>query len=279
MTCTALPAAGPRVATRIARNPPGTIACQQRKARCPYRRAPSLRPAAITRRCSRPARSSPPARGWRQAHLSASAVSHGLGRLRRLLNDPLFLRTARGVVPTARALELAHPLGEVLAGARAMIASAAPFAPLTSTRDFTIGTPDGASSAFLRPLLSRLRREAPGVNLRLRQLLPADGGRTAATAWEPAFAALDQRVMDLAIGPFAAVPPRFAARKLRDEDFVIVSRASHPFALAADLATYCSAGHIVVSQTGDAHGFVDSGLAELGRSRRVVLTVPGFFWP
>ena len=181
------------------------------------------------------------------------------------------------MVPTARALELAHPLGEVLAGARAMIASAAPFAPLTSTRDFTIGTPDGASSAFLRPLLSRLRREAPGVNLRLRQLLPADGGRTAATAWEPAFAALDQRVMDLAIGPFAAVPPRFAARKLRDEDFVIVSRASHPFALAADLATYCSAGHIVVSQTGDAHGFVDSGLAELGRSRRVVLTVPGFF--
>ncbi len=36
-------------------------------------------------------------------NLSASAVSHGLGRLRRLLGDPLFLKTPRGVVPTDRA--------------------------------------------------------------------------------------------------------------------------------------------------------------------------------
>ena len=40
-------------------------------------------------------------------NLSASAISHGLGRLRQLLNDPLFLRTPKGVVPTARGMELA----------------------------------------------------------------------------------------------------------------------------------------------------------------------------
>ena len=40
-------------------------------------------------------------------HLSPSAISHGLGRLRRLLNDPLFLKTPKGVVPTGRAIELA----------------------------------------------------------------------------------------------------------------------------------------------------------------------------
>src|SRR5436190_1203662 len=39
-------------------------------------------------------------------NLTPSAVSHGLGRLRRLLNDPLFLRTPMGVVPTARASAL-----------------------------------------------------------------------------------------------------------------------------------------------------------------------------
>ena len=50
-------------------------------------------------------------------HLSASAVSHGLGRLRRLLGDPVFLRTPRGVVPTARAHELSGPIAAVLAGA------------------------------------------------------------------------------------------------------------------------------------------------------------------
>ena len=46
-------------------------------------------------------------RAAERLNLSSSAVSHGLGRLRRLLNDPLFLKTPRGVVPTARALELA----------------------------------------------------------------------------------------------------------------------------------------------------------------------------
>ena len=49
------------------------------------------------------------ARAAARLNLTPSAVSHGLGRLRRLLNDPLFLRTQKGVVPSARAQELARP--------------------------------------------------------------------------------------------------------------------------------------------------------------------------
>ena len=40
-------------------------------------------------------------------HLTPSAVSHGLKRLRRLMQDPLFLKTPKGVKPTERALALA----------------------------------------------------------------------------------------------------------------------------------------------------------------------------
>ena len=64
-----------------------------------------------------------------QLNLTSSAVSHGLGRLRRLLNDPLFLRTPKGVVPTARAVALAEPVADLLAQARNVLASAAPFDP------------------------------------------------------------------------------------------------------------------------------------------------------
>lgn len=216
-------------------------------------------------------------RSAQRLHLSASAVSHGLGRLRRLLNDPLFLRTPRGVVPTARALQLAGPLDDALAGVRRVVATAAPFDPQTSAREYTIGLPDGASSAFLRPLLSRLRREAPHVNLRLRQLLPVEGGRSVPSPWEGVFRALDDRAIDLAVGPFDPVPARFLARNLRNEDFVIVSRPGHLFAAAPGLEAYCAAGHILVSQSGDAYGFVDRELEKLSRSRRVALTVPGFF--
>jgi DNA-binding transcriptional LysR family regulator len=45
--------------------------------------------------------------------LSPSAVSHGLGRLRLLLKDPVFLRTPKDVTPTARALELASQIEDV----------------------------------------------------------------------------------------------------------------------------------------------------------------------
>ena len=113
-------------------------------------------------------------RAAKRLHLSPSAVSHGLGRLRQLLKDPVFLRTPKGVVPTARALELAEPIGQLLAGARSVVATAAPFDPRTSAREFTIGAPDGASTLFLLPLLARLRREAPEVNIRLRQVLPPE---------------------------------------------------------------------------------------------------------
>src|SRR5215218_2768186 len=47
-------------------------------------------------------------RSAERLNLSPSAVSHGLGRLRKLLGDPLFLRTPKGVVPTARATELSR---------------------------------------------------------------------------------------------------------------------------------------------------------------------------
>src|SRR4030095_2145106 len=73
-------------------------------------------------------------RAAERLHLTPSAVSHGLGRLRRLLNDPLFLRTPKGVVPTARAIELAAPIADVLARVRSVMATAAPFDPSTSTR-------------------------------------------------------------------------------------------------------------------------------------------------
>ena len=49
-------------------------------------------------------------RAAQRLKLTPPAVSHGLGRLRRLLNDPLFLRTPKGVVPTARAIDLAGPI-------------------------------------------------------------------------------------------------------------------------------------------------------------------------
>jgi DNA-binding transcriptional LysR family regulator len=211
-------------------------------------------------------------------NLTASAVSHGLGRLRRLLNDPLFVRTPKGVVPTARAIEIAAPIAEILARVRNVISTAEPFNPATSTRRFTIGAPDGVSAVFLPPLLAELRQTAPGIDISVRQLLPTEGETSPDRAWLSAFAELETRAMDIAVIPSDRIPARFLDKTLYDEDFVIAMRAGHPFADRPTLDRYCEMQHVVVSLTGDAHGFVDRVLASQGCSRRIALTVPNFMF-
>ncbi|HYD86304.1 MAG TPA: LysR family transcriptional regulator [Vitreimonas sp.] len=209
-------------------------------------------------------------------NLSPSAVSHGLSRLRALLADPLFIKTPRGVTPTDRALALEAPVAEILARVRAVVATSAPFDPRTSARAFTIGAPDGTAAVFLPPLVKALRREAPHVDIRIRQLMPRPGETSIEAAWRDAFTDLDARAMDLAVMPVATAPLRFAMRTLFEEGFVIAARSGHPWLAKPTLSAFVVAEHLVVSHTGDANGFVDIALAERGLARRVALTAPNF---
>lgn len=206
--------------------------------------------------------------------LTASAVSHGLGRLRRLLNDPLFLRTPKGVVPSDRALALAPAIAGILAEVRGVMASAEPFDPATSRRRFTIGAPDAVVEVLIRGLLERLAQSAPGIDIGLRQTLVQ--GRAVVSGWGTILADLERRAMDIAIVPLEDVPARFRTRTLYEEDFVAVCASGHPFAATPSLDVFCAARHLLVSAGGDPHGFVDEALARMRRGRRVALTVPNF---
>ena len=210
--------------------------------------------------------------------LSPSAVSHGLGRLRRLLNDPLFVRTPKGVVPTERATELSGPIAEVLARVRGVLATAEPFDPATSRRRFTIGAPDGVLAVLLPALLAELADRAPGIDISLRQLLPLPGETSPERAWRGAFTDLEARAMDIAIIPSSEIPARFHRTALYEENFVVAARAGHPFFEAPTLDRYCAMRHLVVSLSGDPYGFVDEALAQQGRARHLALTVPNFMF-
>ena len=200
-------------------------------------------------------------------HVSPSAISHGLGRLRRLMHDPLFLRQPKGVVPTERANQFAAPVADILERTRQVMENAEKFDPGKSTRRFVIGAPDAASAVLLPPLLAEMRRFAPGIDLGVRNLVGQ---------FEAALGELDARTLDVALLPLANFPARFVARTLYDEDFVIARRAGHPIGKKLTLARYCAAQHLVVSVSGDPHGMVDVHLAERGLKRRVVLTVSNF---
>lgn len=207
-------------------------------------------------------------RAAQRLHVSPSAVSHGLGRLRELLRDPLFLRQPKGVVPTERARLLASPVAEILERTRQVLDRSERFDAHKSQRRFVIGAPDAVSGVLLPQLLAEMRREAPGIDLGVRNLVGQ---------FETAYAELDQRTLDVALLPMGQVPARFVTRILFEtENFVIVRRAGHPMGRRVTLARYCAAPHVLVSVSGDPHGHVDRALAELGCSRRVVLTVSNF---
>ena len=65
--------------------------------------------------------------------LTQPAVSGMLARLRESFDDPLFVRTQRGVVPTLRAQGLAGPVKRVLGEIDAMLRPREP-----STANFTL---------------------------------------------------------------------------------------------------------------------------------------------
>jgi len=204
-------------------------------------------------------------RAAQRLNLSPSAVSHALGRLRRLLNDPVFLKTPKGVVPTERALALVEPITDILARMRQVVASAEPFDPARSRRRFMLAMPDAVTAVLLPPMLGRLVQEAPGIDLGV-----------IGTLLEGALGDLDGRRADIAIQPLSDTPARFLSEPIYAEEFAIAVRSGHPLEADFSLARYCECNHILVSTAGGFHGLVDTLLAEMGLRRRVAVSVPNF---
>ena len=206
------------------------------------------------------------ARAAARVNLSPSAVSHGLARLRKLFNDPLFVRHPKGLNPTQRSMEMAARVAEILSQARGLIAESEPFDPRLSSRRFTIGTVDAIATDLLPDLLSRLEAAGTSVSVGVRQIFPQETVH-----------ALDGGKIDLALMPPMGWPARFDVRHLYDESFVIAARAGHPMISQLTLESYASAAHLLVSSEGASRGFVDDVLEKQGLHRRIRLSVPNFF--
>jgi DNA-binding transcriptional LysR family regulator len=136
--------------------------------------------------------------------ITPSAVSHALGRLRALFNDPLFIRSATGMRATPRAAEIGPKVREAL---RALEGALTPteFLARESSRVFTV-----ACSAYVAAVL------LPGVIAQLRQRAPRAGLNV--VSWGPGVMdRFEAGQIDLLIGDFARVPVGFALRPLFDD--------------------------------------------------------------
>ena len=206
-------------------------------------------------------------RAARRVGLTQPAMSQALARLRKLFDDPLFVRTPRGMVATARAADLASPVRRALAEIDRALASRSTFDPRTAKRAFTLAALDYAELVILPPLLHRLARGAPGIDLRVRALRQVDIEEE-----------LETGTVDLGIAVLApGDEPALYGQKLFGERFVCVARADYPkLGATLSLAEYAALDHALIAPRGRPGSVVDAELAKHGLARRVALVVPHF---
>ncbi|HSV60860.1 MAG TPA: LysR family transcriptional regulator [Variovorax sp.] len=199
--------------------------------------------------------------------LSQPAVSNALARLRKLLGDELFLRTARGMEPTPFALQLAEPVASAMSALHGALNQHTVFDPASSTRGFTLAMTDIGEIYFTPPLMDALSHAAPGVTISTVR-------NTAINLRD----AMEAGQVDIAIGLLPQLKAGFFQRRLFMQRYVCLFGADHPLAAKARLSLkdFSAAEHVLIQAAGTGHGQVDELLAAQGIVRRVRLTVPHF---
>ena len=198
--------------------------------------------------------------------LTQSSISHSIKRLRDAFGDPLFLRTPKGMEPTAVALALEPKLRSVVETLSHAISTPVAFDPASARDTLRIGAFDNEMTTLVPRLLQVVRSQAPGMRV---SILPL--GR------RPAIDALEHGDIDLALGFAWGLPRSIKQTKLYDESYSVVMRRDHPLVQQQmTLEVYTSAEHLIVSPRGDHTGIVDEELGKLGQARRVTMAVPQF---
>ncbi len=154
-------------------------------------------------------------RAARHLHVTPSAVSNALARLRAALNDPLLVRSGRGVVPTPRAAALAPAIARALADLDQAIHGDA-FDPATTDRELTLAMADVVQIVKLPAIVAALATKMPRARLRVLSIdgLFASGG-------------LAGTEVDVVLGA-GEKGPGVRARPVYQERIELVARAGHP---------------------------------------------------
>jgi DNA-binding transcriptional LysR family regulator len=197
-------------------------------------------------------------RAGKRLHLSQSAISHALARLRESVHDELFVRTAKGMEPTAKALAMAAPLRDALRTIHDAI-GVQTFNPATASRKFVVAANDFVTSVLLADLGRRVNERAPSVDLIVRPSTRLDLAEQ-----------IDVGRIDLAIGIFASVPSRLHGVPVWAQHDMLVMRRGHPLQRRRALKVQDLAAFplVTVSLGGQEEGAVSGYIVERGLARQ-----------
>lgn len=202
----------------------------------------------------------------RALHLTQPAISHALGRLREVFDDPLFVRHGNRMIPTERTRNVVADIHEHLNGLFAAVAPAEAFRPETLDIEFRVALRDVLESALLPVLLQRLGSIAPNVRIACRPV--------ARDNFEREFASGS---LDLAVDRRVRAGEQVSRLHLADEEVAVVVGEKHfPKKRSLTPDDYINGRHVVVTHL-EGRDPIDSILAETRLSRRVGLRCLHYF--
>ncbi len=194
--------------------------------------------------------------------VTQSAVSHLLDKLRAITGDPLFVKSGRGIVATARAEELAAEARTLLRQLQ-HFAHSANFEPVRWQTTVTIAANDFQRDLLLPALATRLREQAPGVALRI---IPSA---------IPRLDMLRNDECQLVISPRPPEGGDIVQKRLFEDQYRVFYDAAVRDAPQTE-ADYLAADHATVVYEPRRSLDLDQHLASRGLQRRFTVMVPAF---
>lgn len=197
-------------------------------------------------------------------HMTQSAMSAALKRLRDSFGDDILVQHGKKMIPTAHAIALAPEISATIQSLRNLIASATTFDPAVSARRFRIAASDYITTVLVTPLLTRLQQAAPLIEFEL--LLPGPhSGR-----------AMDDGELDLLLTPQQFLAKDHPADFLFSERHVVVGCANNPvFQRPLTIDAFEKCGHVAVEIEGNPV-FIEAAIKAAGDRRRIEVVASSF---
>lgn len=206
-------------------------------------------------------------RASKKLHLTQPALSHALGRLRDLLDDPVFVRQGSQMVPTPFTRNLIGSVRTALSTLEHGLNQGQAFNPAEAQRSFNLGLRDVFEAIVLPPLMTHLQQTAPQLEISSVRVERQD-----------IESELAQGLLDLAMDIPRPVSADIRQTRLARDRLVVVARADHPaIGDQINLDAYLRQQHILVSSRRKGPGLEDFELNRRGLNRQIGLRCQHYF--
>ena len=197
-------------------------------------------------------------------HVTQSAMSASLKRLRESFQDDILAQHGKRMIPTPFALTMQPEISAKVSELRALIARQGRFDPATSERRFRIAASDYIITVLFAPLLDVLAAEAPSVGFVFEH--PGPASQTSLANGE----------LDLLLTPEKFVHPDHPCELVFAEEHVTVCWTGNPLASSGlTRQAFDAAGHIGVSVARN-YTFAEEWFSRQGIERRIEVRAPSF---